>query len=113
MEKLIKICKHHGLTEYYTATRRCKKCTIQKSTERKKELKKRAIIYKGGKCERCGYSKYIGALEFHHTDPNSKDFNIGMSAKGWELTLKELDKCILLCANCHREEHFRLNLEID
>ena len=47
------------------------------------------------------------ALEFHHTDSDGKDF--GISAKGytrsWEEVRKELDKCILLCANCHREVH--------
>ena len=113
MEKLIRTCKHHGLTEYYLATRRCKKCTIHQSTERKKLLKQRAVDYKGGRCQLCGYNKHIAALEFHHIDPSKKDFNIGMAAKSWSTTLKELDKCMLVCANCHREEHVRLNLSND
>lgn len=54
-----------------------------------------------------GYNKYIGALEFHHKDPNSKDFNISQcrSHKFSQKIKDELDKCSLLCSNCHREEH--------
>jgi 5-methylcytosine-specific restriction endonuclease McrA len=75
--------------------------------KRRDKLKKMAIEYKGGVCQECGYHKCIGALEFHHLDPNEKDF--GISAKGvtrsWEKVKKELDKCILVCSNCHREIH--------
>jgi hypothetical protein len=35
-----------------------------------------AVVYKGGKCQCCGYNKYIGALEFHHVDPEQKDFGV-------------------------------------
>jgi hypothetical protein len=66
-----------------------------------------SIDYKGSKCAICGHNKCIQVLEFHHTDPNKKDF--GISAKGytrsWKKVKEELDKCILLCANCHREVH--------
>ena len=69
-----------------------------------------AIEYKGGKCEQCGYDRCIEALEFHHTDPTKKDFNI--SSKGytrsWKRVQEELDKCVTLCANCHREVHAKL-----
>lgn len=69
-----------------------------------------AIDYKGGSCQKCGYDKCNGALEFHHLDPSEKDF--GISAKGdiksWERIRVELDKCILICANCHRELHEEL-----
>jgi predicted HNH restriction endonuclease len=60
--------------------------------------------YKGGKCITCSYSNYDGALEFHHLDPNKKEFVIGLS-RNWNLTKKEMDKCILVCSNCHREIH--------
>ena len=76
-------------------------------TTRRRKLKVRAVEYLGGKCCNCGYSKCIDALEFHHKDPTKKDF--GISKKGvprkWEALVLELNKCILLCANCHREEH--------
>ncbi|NTV30030.1 MAG: hypothetical protein HGA80_08135 [Candidatus Omnitrophica bacterium] len=74
---------------------------------RRKKVHEMAVAHKGGKCERCGYDKCIDALEFHHVDPAIKDFNI--SSKGytrsWERVKTGLEKCILLCANCHRELH--------
>ncbi|OGF20375.1 hypothetical protein A2Y83_03425 [Candidatus Falkowbacteria bacterium RBG_13_39_14] len=66
-----------------------------------------AMEYKGSKCAICGYNKCIQSLEFHHV--NSKGKDLGISAKGytrsWNEVKKEIDKCILLCANCHREVH--------
>jgi hypothetical protein len=71
--------------------------------------KERAVEYKGGKCERCGYDRCIIALEFHHTDPKEKDFHISSNMnKAWDKVKKELDKCILVCSNCHREIHYEL-----
>lgn len=74
---------------------------------RRKKVREMAVEYKGGKCQQCGYNRCIDALEFHHIDPAQKDFNI--SAKGytrsWEKVKIELDKCMILCANCHRELH--------
>jgi predicted DNA-binding protein YlxM (UPF0122 family) len=71
--------------------------------------KERAVEYKGGKCERCSYNKCIIALEFHHTDPKEKDFHISSNMnKAWDKVKKELDKCILVCSNCHREIHYDL-----
>ena len=76
-------------------------------TERRRKLKEMAIEYKGGKCEKCGYKKCNNALDFHHLDPKEKDFNIGNGhTRSWDRLKKELDKCILVCANCHREIHF-------
>lgn len=85
----------------------CKKCHNLQTTERQKKLKKFCVEYKGGKCERCGYSKCIGALEFHHINPAQKDFSIShVKSYAFSQTIKdELNKCNLLCANCHREEH--------
>lgn len=68
-------------------------------------VKKQSVDYKGGKCERCGYNKCIKALEFHHLDPTKKDFRISSVSKSFKSIIYELDKCILVCANCHREIH--------
>jgi len=74
---------------------------------RRKKLRQLALEYKGNRCSVCGYNKCLKALEFHHLDSNIKDF--GISAKGytrsWMVIKQELAKCILLCANCHRETH--------
>ena len=77
----------------------------------RKRTKIKLIEYKGGKCEKCGYDKCVGALEFHHLDPNEKDFNISKSghSRSWKRVKDELDKCILLCSNCHKETHEELN----
>lgn len=66
------------------------------------------FLERGGKCERCGYDKNLGALDFHHRDPNEKEFQIDLRRLGngnLDKLKQELDKCDLLCANCHREIH--------
>ena len=71
-----------------------------------KDRKIKSVEYKGGKCIKCGYDKYVGCLDFHHRDSSQKDkkwkhiFN-----RKWEYIVKELDKCDLLCHNCHGEIH--------
>ena len=72
---------------------------------RRFEIKKFLVDYKGGKCEICGYSKSLRALQFHHTNPEEKDFNVGGVIKIDDDVIKELEKCILVCANCHSEIH--------
>ncbi len=77
---------------------------------RRKMLKIKALEYKGKKCGICGYSKCIAALEFHHLDPSQKEFQIGAgNTMSWSRLEAELDKCTLLCANCHREVHARVS----
>lgn len=74
---------------------------------RRKRIRVMAVEYKGGKCQQCGYDKCIDALEFHHINPDQKDFNISSKghSRSWVRVKAELDKCVLLCANCHRELH--------
>lgn len=104
-----KICKIHGLTEHSLRNDgryRCKKCNVDAVKKRRQTLKNKAIEYKGGECQNCGYDKYVGALEFHHIN-GEKDFGIAYNGYtySWKKVKKELDKCILLCSNCHREAH--------
>jgi hypothetical protein len=76
-------------------------------TRWRRRQKLKAIEYKGGSCIRCGYNTCVSALEFHHRDPTQKDFPIGGngSTRAWAKVEIELDKCDLVCANCHREIH--------
>ena len=75
-------------------------------TQRWIKRKIEAIKYKGGHCINCGYSKYYGALEFHHRNPDEKEVDWAkLRLTSWEKIKLELDKCDLLCANCHREIH--------
>lgn len=79
----------------------------QKIRQKRRDVKERAVQYKGGKCTNCGYNTCQAALTFHHLDPNEKDFGISEKASkmDWDIIKKELDKCILLCSNCHIELH--------
>ena len=60
---------------------------------------------RGGKCIRCGYDKCLKALEFHHIDPNKKDFTISNDHFKLIDAVEEIKKCILICSNCHKELH--------
>lgn len=81
-------------------------CSACVSKQRRRKIKIKAVEYKGGKCQECGYDKCIGAMDFHHLDPQEKDFTISGNAGKWENIKKELDKRILLCKNCHAEHHY-------
>jgi 5-methylcytosine-specific restriction endonuclease McrA len=109
-----KICEVHGVVKT-TGTRysTCTKCNSDRVRRRRHRLKEMAIAYKGGECCKCGYSKCKGAMEFHHRDPTQKDFGLGMGGhtRSWARMKVELEKCDMLCSNCHREEHERLHLE--
>lgn len=74
---------------------------------RNRKIKQRAVDYKGGKCQVCSYNKCLAALDFHHINPEEKEFSINARTghKSWEVIIKELDKCICVCSNCHREIH--------
>lgn len=78
--------------------------------KRIKNIKQKCVDYLGGKCAVCGYNKCVEALEFHHLDPNTKDLNLKTRGidrrKSFDSQKQELDKCILLCSNCHREKHY-------
>ena len=78
---------------------------IKAVAKRRKKIKSLAVEYKGGKCQICGYMKCVGALELHHINPAEKSFGIGDKGytRSWDTVRNEIDKCILLCANCHRE----------
>lgn len=106
----IEICIRHGETEFSLRSNgsyRCKKCSIDSVTKRRRKVKSMLVEYKGGKCEICGYNKCNRGLEFHHKDPSEKDF--GIADKGLtrniDILKKEVDKCILVCRNCHAEMH--------
>lgn len=76
------------------------------SNQNRAAVKLRALEYKGSRCLLCGYDRCKRALIFHHIDPEGKDFEIGEGrTRSWEALVKELDKCVLLCSNCHMEVH--------
>ena len=109
------------MEHYYKHRKHYRKLQNAARKKRRQKSKAALISYKGGECEHCNVSyPYDGVYEFHHTDPTKKDFsisdaldrNIGALSNHKEI-LKELDKCLMLCANCHRIEHARLRGDLD
>lgn len=81
----------------------------KKQQERAWSRKLELIKMMGGKCSKCGYDKNIAALDFHHLNPKEKSFQLDarhLSNTHMEKIMEEVKKCVLLCANCHREIHY-------
>ncbi len=80
---------------------------VEAVTKRRKKIREMAREYKGGKCEICGYDKCQRALSFHHIDPKTKEFDLSSRGitRSWERVKREIEKCALVCANCHMELH--------
>lgn len=102
------ICIKHNISKVRVSGNiLCRKCRTESITERRKEAKRILVKEFGGMCSLCGYSKCLGALHFHHVNPQEKEFSI--SHKGMTISLDKLRieaaKCILICANCHAEKH--------
>lgn len=104
-------CPTHGSTTFVIQKCGkviCRKCRATRVVVRRRKNKEALAQEAGGKCLRCGYDTFIGALQFHHLDPKEKQF--GLAQNGSTISLdalrEEAKKCILLCANCHAEvEH--------
>lgn len=86
----------------------CKKCIMKYNSERAAKNKLQAVIYLGGECQKCGYRKCLAALEFHHRESEKKEHTIAHWKAPFSKMKTELDKCQLLCSNCHREIHSKL-----
>lgn len=86
---------------------RRKKQVAKSVIKKRRKIKQFAIEYKGGKCKICGYDRCVAAMHFHHLDSSKKNFNISQYgySRSWEKVRPEIDKCILVCANCHSEIH--------
>lgn len=100
------LCNICGRKYIYDRSKGCtkNKCNSCLVNHRRFTLKIKCVEYLGGKCSICGYNKCIKALDFHHL--RDKSFNIsGAHCRSWSIIEQELKKCILVCANCHREIH--------
>lgn len=91
----------------------CKKCLGKYHQDRVRKVKVKMILYKGGSCDRCGLrleDSHYSVFDFHHLDPLTKDPNFsGIKFQKWEKIKNEIDKCKLLCSNCHRITHAELS----
>ena len=101
---------HHAGTSSHSKTK-CNSCTVN---VRRFTLKQKSVDYKGGKCEKCGYNRCTRALSFHHINAVEKDFTLSSKhCYAWKRIQAELDKCILLCANCHMEAHNQMEAKTE
>ena len=90
-----------------------RKRNYEKVKNRRQRLKEMGVEYLGGKCMKCGYDKCIAALEFHHRNPEEKEFGISRYQNfSWSRIIVELDKCDLLCSNCHKELHYEEHWDV-
>lgn len=102
-------CEKHGETEFVLRKDgrwRCKKCAVDTVVRARRRMKSKAVTYKGGHCIHCGYDQCEAALAFHHRDPLEKEheiFKLFNAGRRWEIVAAELDKCDLVCNNCHSE----------
>jgi len=100
------LCKYCGKIFENKKSPNSTQCRSCESAKSRYKIKKKYVNIKGGKCERCGYDKNIGALHFHHLKDKRHNLDSrGMLLLEEQVILEELEKCVLLCANCHHEEH--------
>jgi len=119
MNLRLKTCGRCGVAksvdQFYRKPRRkrggwqryCKPCHNAYSIERFRQRKRDAVAYLGGQCADCGLAYPDAVFEFHHRDPLAKEFSFTkLRGRAWKTITTELDKCDLLCANCHRTRHW-------
>ena len=85
-------CPVHGRTTFvkYSAAdhHRCLQCRKARVVAHRRKVKAQLIEEAGGRCVLCGYDRYPGALQFHHLDPESKEFGLGLRG-----VARSLDRC--------------------
>jgi len=102
-------CRRHGVTRHVAVTSesrlRCAKCRSEAVSRRRRKVKDILVDEAGGRCKLCGYRRHSAALQFHHIDPSTKSFGLGVRGitRSIDKLREEAAKCVLLCANCHAE----------
>ena len=108
LKKVAKLKGHAFSTvqKYVVTKNRTKKVSKSEAVIMwRKRTKMKLVDYKGGKCQLCDYNKSLNALHFHHLNSNEKDFSISGKSLSFDKLKSEVDKCILVCSNCHSEIH--------
>jgi len=100
-------CPRHGEVAHVRGSRgyfRCRTCRVEAVIRRRRKVKHILVEEAGGRCRLCGYCRCVAALEFHHLDPDAKEFGVShRGARSIERLRAEVSKCVLLCSNCHAE----------
>lgn len=95
-------CVRERINEWYSDNRERRQ---EVATASKRAIKARAVEYMGGKCADCGGVFHQCVMQFHHLDPHTKERNPSHFFTSWNKAKVELDKCVMLCANCHMVRH--------
>ena len=119
MKKICEICNKNFETNSWAriycyecsgeSTRNNNDTRKHQKTILRRSMKLQPIKLLGEKCSICGYNKCVDALEFHHLNPNIKEFKLGSgNTISWKEYKQEALKCILVCSNCHKEIHSKI-----
>jgi transposase-like protein len=107
--EVVRDCPRHGWTWFRKVGSqthyRCARCVVEAVSERRRRVKEILVQEAGGECAACGYRDCIAVLQFHHLDPSTRRFHLGLEGvtRSLERARAEAGKCVLLCANCHAE----------
>jgi len=105
LDTYCKDCRHERTRQYYYNNK--EKMKSQSRTWKKIQRQKINEYKDNCSCNKCGESRNW-LLDFHHINPNKKSFQISQGeTKGWKKVKKEIEKCVVLCSNCHRDFHYQ------
>lgn len=101
-------CERHGQTPHALEGRgifRCGRCRTEQVSEHRRRVKRLLVMEAGGSCWNCGYARCVAALQFHHLEPQKKEFSLAVAGvtRSIDRVRAEAAKCVLLCATCHAE----------
>jgi transposase-like protein len=107
-DEQLRLCRRHGETAHRRRAGsgyRCLRCRSEAVADRRRRVKAILVAEAGGACARCGYTRSVAALHFHHVDPKTKAFSLSFAGvtRSIAAAREEAAKCVLLCANCHAE----------
>jgi DNA-binding transcriptional ArsR family regulator len=108
LQRAYLVCPKHGHTTFFTRPEggyRCARCNSVAVSDRRRRVKRQLVEEAGGKCAICGFAEHPAALQFHHLDPDAKEFHLSHQGQSRSLNRMraEAQKCVLLCANCHAQ----------
>jgi hypothetical protein len=106
-DRFIRVCKPCGSKR--TKVYKSKNSDKWKQYDKKQNIQYKEVVneWKSQGCSKCN-EKRPWVIDAHHKDPETKSFAIGTAMRGINVLKEELNKCIPLCSNCHRDLHHNL-----
>jgi 5-methylcytosine-specific restriction endonuclease McrA len=101
----ISFCKKCASKRVRGRSREVREQYIAKAKEYQERKRRAALKEAGAYCQRCGYSEFSSGLAFHHVNPEEKENSTPLASLGMKRFMREVDKCVVLCSNCHHALH--------